>query len=231
MTSYQYTLPDDAEAPEFATKKDFALARIRELIRRGDYLPGARLRQAAVASDLGLSLTPVREALGELQTQGLVESVQHRGYRVVDPDPGRLAELYAARRVVESAAARAAARRLGGRRLDRLAELLEAMTAAEAAGDRGAMAAADEAFHHTLYAAGGNRYLLDSIAALWDAFPRHALWSIAGRPRVSLREHAAILDAARAGKPKKLARAIAAHLDDALAALLADKGMDQGDRS
>ena len=97
---------------EFHTKKQIATDRLRHAIRIGRYPPGAPLRQNDIASDLGLSSTPVREALSELSDSGLVVYEQHRGSRVSTLDLDRIEQAYAARRIIEKESAKLAFKKI-----------------------------------------------------------------------------------------------------------------------
>ena len=84
------------------TKRELAAEVLREAILSGRYGPGERLRQNQIARELGLSATPVREALRELHAQGLVVHESRRSVRVAEVDLDDLRELYAVRSVLES---------------------------------------------------------------------------------------------------------------------------------
>src|SRR4051794_22766572 len=90
--------------------KEVLLARILE----GEYAPGQRIVELQVASELGVSQAPVREALRELEALRFIRSEPHRGARVREVTARELAEVYPVRAALEEEAARAAAVRLGG---------------------------------------------------------------------------------------------------------------------
>jgi DNA-binding GntR family transcriptional regulator len=101
-----------------------AYDRIRELLRSGDLAPGERVSSLGLSKRLGISRTPVREALSRLCSDGVVREVPGFGVLVHMPDEKELRELYGMREVLECYAAREAARNITDEELKRLAELL-----------------------------------------------------------------------------------------------------------
>jgi DNA-binding GntR family transcriptional regulator len=104
-------------------------ARLRQFILEGALKPGARMQEVELAAQLGVSRTPVREALRTLYSQGLVELLPNRGARVARWTVEDLAEIYELRAMLESHAAQRAASRMGPAEADVLDELCEQMEA------------------------------------------------------------------------------------------------------
>jgi DNA-binding GntR family transcriptional regulator len=208
--------PQGPEAVTFRTKQDVVTQFLKEAVLRGDLKPGDRLRQDEIARTLGLSQTPVREALLQLSAQGLVVRDPHRGAHVAKIDLADLEQLYAVRSLLESEAARLGAPRLGPAGVRTLRDLVRRMEEALQDGDLAALRQADEAFHMTLYRASGNDRLAHLIVQMWSSFPRYLLWLLPERPRQAAKEHAAILRAASRGDGEAAARAVSAHLRSAL---------------
>src|SRR5437764_7946604 len=98
-----------ADRLEIASVVDQVYLAIRERITNGSLPRGGRVHQEDLAEELGVSRTPVREALRRLAAEGLVEMRTNRGARVADVDPGGMRRAYEARLVVEPGAARLAA--------------------------------------------------------------------------------------------------------------------------
>src|SRR5437762_9247969 len=94
--------------------RDVVVERIREQIAQGKLMPGQWLRQERLAAELGTSYTPIREALKQLQAEGMVEHVPYRGVRVVQFSPADVLDIYGMRSVLEGQAAAGAATRLTG---------------------------------------------------------------------------------------------------------------------
>jgi DNA-binding GntR family transcriptional regulator len=212
------TNTDQDPAPP-RTKREFAVEVLRKAIRSGRYAPGQPLRQVQLMEDLGLGSTPVREAILELLTRGLLVQESHRSVRVADLDRGRLTDIYRVRALVEMEAVRLATAKISDGGIAAMKRLLDAMHRSQAAGDLTSVAEADFAFHRTLYRAADNPVLLDVIDQLWTSFPGNILWNIPGRVQQSLKEHDEILGAVIRRDPSAAAYAIEKHLLTGLSAL------------
>jgi len=147
-------------------KRDRVASALREAIARGELRPGERLVEARLARELGVSQTPVREALAVLAREGFVVQSDHRGAIVSGMDREELDELITLRAVLEGYAARRVAERGDDRGLDVLAEPLAAIRAGAAKGDVAAVADADSRFHEALVDASGHRLLAETTRAL-----------------------------------------------------------------
>lgn len=163
-------------------------------LRRGALAPGSRLREEDIASELGVSRTPVREALTRFQARGLA-SVSSFGLTVTELDRRQIGELYAMRAVLEGSAARFAAENASAADLAAMrhaAELFEAQDE-----DAGAHARANTVFHEAIYQAARNDYLNRMLEDLNDslALLPHTTFQIPGRSSEARLEHAVILDA------------------------------------
>ena len=122
---------------------------VMEAIRRGDYVPGARLREEEVGARLDLSRTPVREALRRLEVEGIVEHRPRAGAVVRQLSHAELVELYEMRVVLERTAAELAARHGTAAEFDTLAALNRQI--AEERSNPAQAAAINQAFHRGLY--------------------------------------------------------------------------------
>jgi DNA-binding GntR family transcriptional regulator len=138
---------------------------ILERILDGTYRPGERLVETRIATELGTSQAPVREALRDLELLRFVESEPFRGARVREVSQEELIEIYPVRAAIEEVAAREAATRLNGD-VDALAAELEAMHHAADAKDLHAQVEHDVAFHRLIVEASGNSVLLESWLSL-----------------------------------------------------------------
>src|SRR2546425_10001528 len=103
------TIPDPSI--EHRQLRDVVVERIRAQILQGKLTPGQWLRQERLAAELGTSYTPIREALKQLQAEGMVEHVPYRGVRVVQFSPQDVLDIYGMRSVLEGQAAAGAAGR------------------------------------------------------------------------------------------------------------------------
>ena len=168
--------------------------------------PGHQALEQELALEMGVSRTPVREALIRLHNEGLVEVVPRHGMRVLPVSPDDMAEIYAILTSLESLAAELAAKRKpGAAALAPLEAACREMEAALAADDLDAWAKADERFHLQLVSLCGNRRLAEVVINFWDRAHRARMVTLRMRPRPthSTREHRAVVKAIRAGDPAK----------------------------
>ncbi len=175
---------------------------IRGRILDNVYPPGHQALESDLADQLGISRTPVREALIRLHKEGLVEVVPRHGMRVLPVSPADMAEIYTVLTALECAAAElVAARGPGERELKPLTEATRDMDRALKADDLDAWAAADERFHRTLAELAGNRMLLETIGNFWDRAHRARMVTLRLRPKPvnSTREHTLLVERLRAG--------------------------------
>lgn len=150
-----------------APRGDFAYAALLGAIAAGTFKPGHRMREVAVCEWLGVSRTPVREALRRLEADGVLTHVPRVGMLVTPVDRAMVAELYAMREILEGAAARMCAENANRADLDGLHALL--VREAKLPIDAAAAAAHNRTFHRALYEAAHNRYLLKSLRAIADS--------------------------------------------------------------
>ena len=175
---------------------------MRARILDNEWPPGHQALEQALALELGVSRTPVREALIRLHNEGLIEVVPRHGMRVLPVSPVDMAEIYAILTSLESLAAELAARRRpSAPELAPLEAACREMEAALAADDLDAWARADERFHLQLVSLCGNRRLAEVVVNFWERAHRARMVTLRMRPRPtnSTREHRAVMKAIRAG--------------------------------
>lgn len=209
------------------TKLDVLVAEIRRRIVAGEYPRDARLRQDDLALTFGTSITPVREALRLLETEGLVVSAPHKGVRVAAIDIEAVRSGYVVRRLTESFAVRRAVPRLSRLDLLDLERMLE--VAPGAGGARSDGYEANRLFHFGFYDRCDVPGLSERIATMWTGFPWDMLLADASRAAESAVEHRAVLDAAAAGDAAGAALAMEGHLASGLRALEAHLGASDAD--
>lgn len=201
---------------ETASSGQAAHAAIIVEIRRGAILPGDRLREEELAERLGLSRTPVREALRRLEAEGIVEHRPRVGAVIRRLGHSEIVELYEMRIVLERTAAELAARHGHAAEFDTLDALNAEIAAAR--DDPARAAAINLDFHGTLYHAARNRFLLDSARALNNALLLLGPTTYLDPERIEVvvAEHGAIVAALRSGDPAAAGAAAAAHLETSL---------------
>ncbi len=203
---------------------DQAYIAIRDRIDDGRLARGTRLHQEDLAAELGVSRTPVREALRRLAAEGRVELLTNRGARVADIDLAAMPEPYEARLVIEPGAAALAARRvLSASERRRLRGAISAQRSA--AGDLQRSFVANREFHLGLVAASGNELLTQFAEHLWIARIGAAIYEeqaeTAERMLLDADEHEAILEAVERGDARKAESLARKHVADALRRLTA----------
>jgi DNA-binding GntR family transcriptional regulator len=203
---------------------DAVYEQIRRRILDNVWPPGHRALEQEVALALGVSRTPVREALVRLQSEGLVEVVPRHGMRVLPVSPVDMREIYEILTALECMAAEILARRKpGDEELAPLVQATQAMDQALAADDLDAWARADEQFHAQLVELAGNRHLQATVMNHWDRAHRARMFTLRLRPKPvnSTREHMALVAHLRAGDAQAAAQENRAHRERAARELLA----------
>jgi DNA-binding GntR family transcriptional regulator len=203
---------------EIASVVDQVYGVIRERILTGALPRGARVHQEDVAADLGVSRTPVREALRRLAAEGLIEMRTNRGARVTDLEPDDMRQPYEARLAIEPGAAKLAAQTEVPEGRTRMRKALDAQR--RAIPDVPGTFAANREFHIALAQASGNAFLLQFIEHLWVARIGEAIYEHQAESpeRMSLDadEHEAILDAIESGDARKAESLTRKHIADAM---------------
>lgn len=193
------------------TKADMAYRQVREEIVEGIMAPGAAIDQEALAARLGLSTTPVREALRRLESEGLVVSRPHRDTIVAPLSLQQLEDTYAVRLALDPLAVEIAARDASDDDLGALQELAEKARAA-ADSDPVTQMYQNRNLHRAMYRACGNAVLIQTLDNLWDSSDRYRLTLLRGDRTIGSQahaEHSAIVQAMverRAGDAAALMR-------------------------
>jgi DNA-binding GntR family transcriptional regulator len=201
---------------------------LQERILSGAIPTGTWLRQERIATEFGVSRTPVREALRGLQAQGMVEVVPNRGALVCGPTARDIREAYAVRAQLEGYAAELAAEWVRDDQLKRMNEAEEifersAAEASEIEGDgrsaafeRPEWSRANDLFHEAILDAAGNLRLKDTVRALHRSFPRNVTWStLSGNRRLlqeNVEQHRAIASAIAQRDPVAAKAAMLRHV-------------------
>lgn len=202
---------DDTDGPQGQS----AYRRLLADIKSGQLLPGARLRETELAERLGISRTPVREAIRQLEADGLVTHQARQGATIRNLDYAEVIELYEMRSVLEGTASRLAARMAQRVEVVELTELNDALAASEPG------AAAQELnrqFHRTLLDAARNRFLVKTMSALQKTLLILGPTTLSDppRPEAAAAEHAAVIRAIAAHDGDAAEAAMRAHVEAAL---------------
>jgi DNA-binding GntR family transcriptional regulator len=196
---------------------DLAYARIRSMLVEGEIPPGARLGQVELAEQLGISRTPIREALRRLTGEGLAEFLPNRGFRAASPGLDDVLRRLEVRSLVEPGIARLAAERRTDEDLAALQASIDRETAARTRIDAHD---ASRDFHVALAHASGNRELVAVIESLWIVEIGRRLLAARATSEswkgADVAEHRALLTAVAARDGERAARLMAAHIGEAL---------------
>lgn len=208
------TVKAQASADEALPRGEHAYRRIRAAIQSGELKPGERLREMDLAESIGLSRTPVREALARLESEGLVIHDATRGIMVAELDYSMVTELYFMREVLEGTAARLTARHASEVEVSILEDLCRQYEGAIKAGNETALAASNRRFHDTLYRCSHNRYLVNMLTVLHDALSLLGSTTLKSRERAAetLAEHQAVVAAIKQRDPDAAEQALRAHI-------------------
>lgn len=139
---------------------------LRDVLARGQLKPNSRLDEEELAADLGVSRTPIREAIGKLTTEGFAQYRPYQGSFVRSFTAKQVDDLYRVRQALEALAVRQTVSTLTDAQLAQLRAILADVADALAAGDMAAYGAADRRFHRAIAAWSGNQTLIESLDRL-----------------------------------------------------------------
>ncbi|MDQ2916434.1 MAG: GntR family transcriptional regulator [Pseudomonadota bacterium] len=197
---------------------------MRQRILDNVWSPGHRALEQELALELGMSRTPVREALIRLQKEGLVEVIPRHGMNVLPVSADDMRDIYEMLTALEAMAAELAVRRRPTEaQLKPLVDASRDMGRALKADDLDAWAAADERFHQHLIILSGNRLLIEAVQNCWDRAHRARMVTLRMRPKPthSTREHMDVVEKIRAGDARGASDAHRAHRERGSRELLA----------
>ncbi len=211
-------------AADVGTLVDTAYQHIRRRILDNVWSPGYQALEQEIALQLGMSRTPVHEALMRLASEGLVEVAPRRGMRVLPVSPTDMKEIYEVLTALEGMACEIlAARQPSQAELKPLVTATQAMEAALQKDDLDAWARADESFHEKLVVMAGNKLLSDAVMSYWDRAHRARMFTLQLRPKPvnSTQEHMALVQRLQDGDASGAAAVNRQHRERASRELLA----------
>jgi DNA-binding GntR family transcriptional regulator len=193
----------------------------REIIA-GKHKPGDWLRQDDIATLMGVSMTPVREALDLLVSTGLAERVPYRGVRVREMSAKDIADAYGLRLILEALTAREAALHITPAQISRLEKMMTEMKKQVKLNEMPQERQLSREFHSLIAEASGNTLLIKLYAVVTNTFPDWLLYeAVFRKPELlaksvsqTYEEHAAIIDALVKGDAQKAAQKSIEHVLD-----------------
>ncbi|MBR0680934.1 GntR family transcriptional regulator [Roseomonas eburnea] len=178
---------------EYRTKEEQVADHLREAILSGRLARGARLKQAEIAEQLQISITPVREALRLLEAEGYIDSRSYKGATVVPFDIGASNEILNLRILLEGQLVRYAVERATTHDLQEIRKLADEFAMAAAQKDSAAARGANYRFHRRMYDAAKAPQTLHFVQILWARYPFDIINRIGGRAERAAEEHAELL--------------------------------------
>ncbi|NLW06924.1 MAG: GntR family transcriptional regulator [Clostridia bacterium] len=190
--------------------REIVFEALREVIIKGQLKAGERLMEVQLAEELGVSRTPVREAIRKLELEGLVVMIPRKGAYVADMSVKDIADIFEIRAALESLAAGLACESITEEEMEELERMLIKFAECVHKGELEKLVEADTQFHEIVYRASRNKRLVQIISNLRENIQRFRAISMgmAGRMRETLEEHKRLVEAINA-RNVELARRIA----------------------
>ena len=205
--------------------------KLREDILSGVYKEHEELREVALGKELGVSRTPVREAMRQLELEGLVTMIPRRGAEVAQITEKSLKDVLEVRRALDALCAELACDRINDEEKEKLRQACDAFAQATGTGDATTIAAADVAFHDIIVEATGNRRLVQLINNLSEQMYRYRFEYIkdTSQHQTLVDEHRIIYESI-VGKDKETAAAAArTHIDNQKKAIIRRIRLDRAE--
>lgn len=195
-----------------------AFATLENDIINGVYKEGDTLNELKLSQTLGVSRTPIREALMQLQLEGLVEITQNKGAVVVGISAQDIEDIYAIRIHLEGFASELAAEKMTDEQIDELEKIVDLQEFYAGKEDTEQIRKLDADFHNSIYDATGNRSLCAILTSFHNQIQRGRGLSlkVSGRSGKSIEEHRRIADAIRAHNKEQASRLMTEHISNAL---------------
>lgn len=195
--------------------REVVLAELRTAIITGRFQPGERLVEDRLATDLGVSRNPVREALRTLESEGLVTMTRRRGATIAVVSDEEARQLFEVREPLETFATRLAARRRTEEQLEELRAILQAGDQYMADGRYGELPVLNSRFHRVIAEASGNEVLMKQILPLREKIQMIYAPEVEKEAHTSWEEHRAILEAVDQGDEDLAALLTSRHIQRA----------------
>lgn len=182
----------------------------------GDLAPGTSLTEVKLSAELGVSRTPIREALMQLELEGLVKTTHNKGAVVVGVSVSDVNDIYIIRTRIEGLAARRAAEHITPEALDDLREIVELQEFYAGRGDSLQVWSLDNRFHELVYGNCGSRPLKQILSLFHSYIQKARETSVRrGRAAASTQEHRTILTALENRDPDEAERLMSIHVENA----------------
>ncbi|HYG41339.1 MAG TPA: GntR family transcriptional regulator [Bordetella sp.] len=198
---------------DYRTKEEQVADYLRERIISGVYPRGSRLKQAEIAEELRLSITPVREALKLLEAEGYIGGGSYRGAHVAPFDAAASGEILQLRLLLESQLVRGAVENVTTQDIDDLRALADEFAQTFEHGERATARGVNYRFHRRLYDIAKMPQTLHFVQILWARYPFDLINAAHGRRQDAVKEHDDILNALTAGDVSAAMLAMRKHIE------------------
>ncbi len=205
----------ESDMADKASLRERVFQKIRQSILDGKYKPGDTLRESAIANELNVSRTPVREAIRQLELEGLVYSIPNKETVVCGITEEDVQDIFMVRSKLEGIAGRLAAERITPEELEKMQEILELTEFYASKGDLSRIESLDHTFHDAIYNATKSKIIKHVLSDFHTYIQKTRKKSIAipGRVKGLLEEHSAIYEAIKNRDGDKAEELINAHLE------------------
>lgn len=209
--------------------RELVFENIREAIINGYLKPGERLMEIQLAEELGVSRTPVREAIRKLELEGFVVMIPRKGAYVTDISIKDIADVFELRWALEALAAELAAERASEEEIEQMERHLLELAKVVEEQDVKKIVEIDTKFHETIYTASRNKRLGQILSLLGELIQRYRTLTLSKseRIKVTMEEHRAIVEALAARDPQRAGRLAQEHIESAENSLMDVLALDQ----
>ena len=201
---------------EYLPLRDVVFNTLRRAILKGELEPGERLMEIALANRLGVSRTPVREAIRKLELEGLVKIIPNKGAYVTGITPKDVQDIYMIRSILEGMCARWATEHITPEQIEQLEEIV-LLSEFHLKKDKDKVVQVsdlDGKFHHVLYEASNSRIMEHTLSDFHKYVKMARMLSVGAKNRAekSIEEHKAILEAIKKGDADEAERLANLHI-------------------
>ncbi len=207
---------------EYLPLRDVVFNTLRQAILRGELQPGERLMEIQLANKLGVSRTPVREAIHKLSQEGLVLMIPRKGAEVADISEKNLQDTLEVRKALEELAVQLACDKITGEQIEELKQAGEEFKRALKSNDIMEIAEADVEFHDVIYQATDNEKLIQLLNNLSEQMYRYRVEYLKDEnvfPRLA-REHDEIVELVEKRDKENAAKVMCEHIDNQITSVL-----------
>lgn len=217
------------ESNEFLPLRDVVVNTLRQAILTGELKPGERLMEIHLADKLGVSRTPIREAIRKLEQEGLVTMIPRRGAEVAQITEKSMLDVLEVRRALDALCAELACDRISAEDLDALGEACDSFEAAVQDGDAKKITAADVKLHDIIVHATGNDRLIQLVNNLSEQMYRYRFEYIkdASQHEQLAKEHRIIYESIKNKDRQTAAEAARVHIDNQEKAIIKQIRIDR----